>query len=327
MIFKENDQRYVEEIKNGTSQLFPIIPKEIGDVVYCSTDNLSLSKSDKKLKLSKTIKLLVTILIVAAVVGLLSLSGVVFLPIVTGVIGLAVIVYMAVKHAKFNGCNEILGADGFVLQWFENSRDNITNSKLFTFSDMYDIVVKSSYTLLNGVFYEGSKRNYHYWKSSDRNSKMPSFDSYVFYDKDGDNKDINAMPINCEELWTNYRLNLVRPAFDNNEIVYFNYFKGDITYDIFDKYIGVSKNALFIDGKECKKDNIKAIQYENGKLIIKTDQDYITLLVGGIGSFMVFQELLLEFAKNNLPIGVFASLGGDAGSALKDALREKGMSI
>ena len=39
------------------------------------------------------------------------------------------------------------------IEFSENSRDNITNSKLFTFSDMYDIVVKSSYTLLNGVFF------------------------------------------------------------------------------------------------------------------------------------------------------------------------------
>ena len=327
MIYKENDQQYLEEIKNGNSKLFPVIPNEIGNVVYCSTDNLELSKTVKQLKLSKAIKLAVTILIVAGVVGFVSLSGTMVLPIAAGVIGLAVIVYMALKKAKFEGCNEIIGTEGFVMQWFENSRDNIVVSKVYKFSDMYDIIVASSYKMVNGLFYAGSERHYRFWKLADRKSKWPSYDRKVYYDKNSTNRDIDATPINIEELWTNYRLNLIRPAFDNNEVVYFNYFNGYITYDILDKYIGISKDTLIIDGKECNKENIKAIRFDNGKLIIRTNQDFFSLEVGCIGSFMVFQKLFLEFAKNSLPIGVYAALGGDAGAALKEALREQGLNI
>lgn len=327
MIYKKNDQQHLEEIKNGTSKLFPVIPSEIGNVVYCTTDNLDLSKSEKELKRSKTIKLIVTVLIAAAAVGFLSLSGVVFLPIVAGVIGIAIIVYMAMKKSKFEGYNEILGTDGFVMQWFENSRDNIRTSKIYKFSDMYDIIVESTYKLINGVFYAGSERNYRFWRLEDRKSKWPTFDRKVYYDKNSTNEDIDATPINIEELWTNYRLNEIKPAFDNSEVVYFNYFKGYLTYEIFDKYIGINKDSLIIDGKECNKENIKDIRFDNGKLIIKTNQEYFSLEVGGIGSFMVFQKFLLEFVKNNLPIRFYAALGGDAGAALKEALKEKGFNI
>ena len=157
MIYNENGQKHLEEIKNGTSKLFPVIPNEIGNVVYCTTDNLDFSKSEKELKKSKTIRLIVTILIVAAVVGFVSLSGVLILPIIAGVIGLAIIIYMALKKTKFEGLNEILGTDGFVMQWFENSRDNIRTSKIFKFSDIYDIIVESSYKMINGVFMQGRK--------------------------------------------------------------------------------------------------------------------------------------------------------------------------
>ena len=326
MIYNENDQKHLEEIKSGTSKLFPVIPNEIGNVVYCTTDNLELSKSEKELKKSKSIKLIITILIVAAVVGFVSLSGVLVLPIVAGVIGLAIIIYMALKKTKFEGLNEILGTEGFVMQWFENNRDNIRTSRVFKFSDMYDIIVESSYKMMNGVFYAGSERNYHFWTITDRKSKLPTLDRKVYYDKNSNNNDINAMPINIEELWTNYRLNKIKQAFDNNEIVYFNYFKGYMTYEIFDKYIGISKSSLIVNGKECNKGNIKDIRLDNGKFTIKTDQDYIVLEVGGIGSFRVFHSLLLKFAKNNLPIKFYAALGGNAGAAMKEALREQGLS-
>lgn len=326
MIYNENDQKHLDEIKSGTSKLFPVIPNEIGNVVYCTTDNLELSKSEKELKKSKSIKLIITILIVAAVVGFVSLSGVLVLPIVAGVIGLAIIIYMALKKTKFEGLNEILGTEGFVMQWFENNRDNIRTSRVFKFSDMYDIIVESSYKMMNGVFYAGSERNYHFWTITDRKSKLPTLDRKVYYDKNSNNNDINAMPINIEELWTNYRLNKIKQAFDNNEIVYFNYFKGYMTYEIFDKYIGISKSSLIVNGKECNKGNIKDIRLDNGKFTIKTDQDYIVLEVGGIGSFRVFHSLLLEFAKNNLPIKFYAALGGNAGAAMKEALREQGLS-
>ena len=327
MIYNETNQQHLEEIKNGTLKLFPVIPNEIGNVVYCTTDNLALSKTEKELKKSKAKKLIVTILIVAIVVGFVSLSGVLILPIIAGVIGLAVIVYMALKKAKFEGLNEILGTEGFVMQWFENNRDNIRTTKIFKFSDMYDITVESSYKMINGVFYAGSERNYHLWKMSDRKSKWPTLDRKVYYDKNSNNNDIEAMPINIEELWTKYRLNELKPDFDNDKVVYFNYFKGYMTYEIFDKYIGISKSSLIVDGKECNKGNIKDIRLDNGKITIKTNQDYIVLEVGGIGSFRVFHVLLLEFVKNNLPMRFYAALGGDAGAALKEALREQGMNF
>lgn len=327
MIYKENDQQYLEEIKNGTSKLFPVIPEEIGSVVYCTTDNSALGKNEKELKRSKMIKMIVTILIVSAIVGFVSLSGTLILPIVAGVIGLAVIVFMAIKKAKFEGRNEILGTNGFVIQWFENRRDNIAVSQLYKFSDTYDIIVESSYRLINGIFYDGSERNYHLWKLADRKSKWPSFDRKVFYDKNSTNVDIDALPINVEELWANYRFQEMKPTFDNNEVVYFNYFKGHVTYEIYDKYIGISKDSIIIDGKKCDEGNIKDIRFDNGKLTIKTNQDYFSLEVGGIGTFKVFQKFLLEFVKNNLPIGVYAALGGDSSAALKEALREQGLNI
>lgn len=36
VIYKENDQQYLEEIKNGTSKLFPVVPNKIGNVDACS---------------------------------------------------------------------------------------------------------------------------------------------------------------------------------------------------------------------------------------------------------------------------------------------------
>jgi hypothetical protein len=327
MIYKENDQQHLEEIKNGTSKLFPVVPDEIGDVVYCTTDNLELSKTEKEVKKSKTKKLIITILIVAAIVGFVSLSGVLILPIVAGVIGLAIIVYMALKKPKFEGRNEILGTDGFVMQWFENSRDNIRTSKIYKFSEMYDIIVSSTYKLMNGFYYTGSERHYRYWKLADRKSKWPTFDRKIYYNENSNNNDIDASAINIEELWTNYRLNIAMPAFENNEVVYFNYFKGYVTYEVCDKYIGISKDYIIIDGKEYNKGNIKDVRINNGKITIKTDQDFITLEVANIGSFRVFYTLLLEFAKNNLPMKLYASLGGDAAKAMKDALREQGINV
>ena len=136
--------------------------------------------------------------------------------------------------------------------------------------------------------------------------------------------DFEAATINIEELWTAYRLRMIRPAFDNNELVYFNYFYGQVTYEIFDKYIGISKSLLIIDGKQCNKENIKDVKMHNGDITIKTDQDNIHIEVRAIGSFRVFHTLLLEFVKNNLPIRFYAAIGGDAGAAMKDALQEKG---
>lgn len=327
MIYNKNDQERLEEIKNGTSKLFPVIPDEIGNVVYCATDKEELSKSVKELRLSKAIRLVVAILIVAVIVGFVSLSGTLILPIVAGVIGLAIIVYMALQKAKFKGYNEILGTEGFVMQWFENSRDNITTSRIYKFSEMYDIIVESSYKLINGIFYAGSERKYHFWKMADRKSKWPTFDRDIYYDKNSTKDDFDVVPINFEEQWTNYRLNILRPAFEKNEVVHFNYFKGPVTYEIFDGYIGVCKDSLIIDGKICNKGNIKDIRLNNGILTIKTNQDIISLEVGGIGSFRAFHVLLLEFVKNNLPIGLYAALGGDAGAALKEALGEQGLKL
>lgn len=324
MIYNKENQQHLQEIKDGTSKLFPVIPNEIGNVVFCATDSLALSKSKKELIFSKIIKLIVTILIVAAVVGFLSLSGTLFLPIAAGVIGVAIIVFMAVRKARFEGSNEILGTEGFVKQWFENSRDNITVSNIYKFSDMYDIIVEAKDTYWNGVFYDKSDRKYHYWNLVDRKSKRPTLDREVTYFKDGALDDFEATTINIEELWTSYRLRMIRPAFDNNEMVYFNYFYGQGTYEIFDKYIGISKSLLIIDGKQCNKENIKDIKIHNGDISIKTDQGNIHIEVRAIGSFRAFYTLLLEFVKNNLPIKFYAAIGGDAGAAMKDALREKG---
>ena len=178
MIYNKENQQHLQEIKNGTSKLFPVIPNEIGDVVFCATDSLALSKSKTELILSKTIKLIVAILIVAAVVGFLSLSGTLFLPIAAGVIGVAIIVLIAIRKAKFEGTNEILGTEGFVKQWFENSRDNITTSNIYQFSEMYDIIVEAKNVYRNG-FYDRSERKYHYWNLADRKSKWPTFDREV----------------------------------------------------------------------------------------------------------------------------------------------------
>lgn len=327
MIYKRHDKEHLEELKNGTSKLFPIVPKEIGEIVYCTTDNLGINKSEKDVKKNKAKELTKTILIVAAIVGFFCLSGVIYLPIAAGVIGLVIIVRKALENAKFQGQNEILGTEGFVIQYFENSRDNIRLSVVYKFSDIFDIIVESTYKLINGFIYSGSEKNYNFWKWADKNSKWPTFNRKVYYDKNDIKEIIDAVPINFEELWTNYRLKKIRPIFDNNEMVYFNYFVGSITYEVHENYIGISKDSLIIDGKVCNKENIKNVRFNNGLITIKTDRDGISLKVSGIGSFMAFQELFFEFVKNNLPIGVYASIGGDAETALKQALKEQGFDI
>ena len=144
----------LEKIAANTS-IFKHIPTEIGNVLYCDTNQPETVKlGDKEAKKTKVIAISICSII------LLLYWSFLYEHYIWGVIitVIALLVTIGVCDTTFSGTDYFVGNKGFATVSFVDSRDNITSSNVYLFKDMEylftgETIVKTNHTYSNTQYY------------------------------------------------------------------------------------------------------------------------------------------------------------------------------
>ena len=147
----------LEKIAANTS-IFKHIPTEIGNVLYCDTNQPETVKlGDKEAKKTKVIAISICSII------LLLYWSFLYEHYIWGVIitVIALLVTIGVCDTTFSGTDYFVGNKGFATVSFVDSRDNITSSNVYLFKDMEylftgETIVKTNYIVILNITFQYS---------------------------------------------------------------------------------------------------------------------------------------------------------------------------
>lgn len=261
----KNEQ--LEKIASHTA-IFKHIPEEIGNVLYCDTNQpnekaLSAKEAKKKKIIAISICSIILLLYWAFLYGHYIWGGIITL--------VAILVTINICDTTFSGTDYFVGDNGFATVSFFNSRNNITSCQVYLFKDFEylftgETIVKTNYTYSNTEYYfsifgkldsETNEYRRLYFAEGTYNDKRPK-DPMI---PEGANEEYCMLKI-VEKMWTSYFV--VNHASDDT-----------VKFGVIDKEklysdaISISTKKIDINGTQYNASNTKNIYTCNGELVVE----------------------------------------------------------
>lgn len=272
----------MEGLKKGDS-IFKFIPDDIGEIAYCDS---TTPKAERDSSIITRIKILFSISIPIAI-SVLCWLFIDHSPIINTIATLAMAFISSFcihESLHFYGQDYFVGTRGYAIIKINQSRDNITESTTFHFQDFDDMVSgekeKWGYS---GGHRQYIKTIYHYtvYGREDYNQRKVQAHIYDTYRQNNIkdyyiNDDIRFFKM-IEEQWTNYKLEMVKEAFNKTASVSFNAYHRD---GYINDYITIKGEELIIDGNVYNKDDFNEIYFEDSNLTMVNKNNKGTAFLG-----------------------------------------------
>ncbi len=259
-----------EQLEKIASQsaLFKHIPEEIGNVLYCDTNQ----PNEKALSAKEAKHKKILAIAICSIILLLYWAFLYDHYIWGGIITLVAIFFtIGICDTTFSGTDYFVGDNGFATVSFFNSRDKITSCKVYLFKDFEylftgETIVKMNYTYSNTKYYfsifgklDSETNEYHrlYFAEGTYNDKRPKDPM----NPDGANEEY-CMLKKVEQVWTSYFVlnhasaDTVKFGIIDNEKLYSD-------------AISISPKEIDVNGTLYNASNTKKIYTSNGELVIE----------------------------------------------------------
>lgn len=248
--------------------IFKHIPKEIGNVLYCDTNQPDIEPlSECEAKRKKIIAIFI-----CAIILILYWTFLYDHYIWGGIITiLAVLITAGISDTTFSGTDYFVGDKGFATVSFFGTRDNITSVNVHLFQDIEylftgECINKMNYTYSNTSYYFSI---YGKFDESTNQYNRIFFSEGSYYDKrpndtfnpNGANEEYCMLKI-VEKVWSSFFV-LSHAA---DEKVNFGLLKDNVLYS---DAITISRNKIDVYGTLYDSTNTKSIYTSNGNLIIE----------------------------------------------------------
>ena len=254
------------------------VPNEIGEIVYCDSDN---PKAEPDSKEQTRIKMTFSIVIPLAIIAF---CWIVFneSPIFDSIATVVMVFcgWVAFRMCKsFTGTDFFVGTDGAAIVTFDKTRDNIIEKIFYYFRDFEDLLLAEVKQYQNGM-YQRTDYQFIVYGHEQNNVKKIIVNKSGSYDQkkpDGYYKDQTfRFWKKIEHSWSNYKLAQLKDALNRGESIGFNLYIDD---NFCDNYIVFKGKEITIGNKIYNKSNIKNILFEKGNLIIE-DVNHSSKLFG-----------------------------------------------
>ena len=256
----------LNQISDHTS-IFKYIPAEIGELLYCDTDQpnsmpLSATAAKRKRVIAISICILVLVLFWSFLYSHYIWGGIITL--------FMVLMTIVVSDTTFSGIDYFVGRRGFATVSFSGSRDNITSVEIYLFKDMAyfftgECVNQINYTYSNTAYYfsifgklEESTNQYHriFFYEGSYNDKHPN----DIMNPDGADE-LYCMLKMVEKVWTS---NFVLSHVNDKKILF-----GILTDEtLVSDAISISADEIVVYDTVYNVSNIKNIYTSDGNLVI-----------------------------------------------------------
>lgn len=248
--------------------VFRHIPEEIGNVLYCDTNQpnsepLNPVAAKRKKILAISVCALVLILYWAFLYNHYIWGSIITI--------VAIIITGTVSDSTFSGTDYFVGDKGFATVSFWGTRDNITSVNIHLYKDIEyfftgECINKMNYTYSNTSYYfsiygkldeSTNKYNRNFFSEGTYNDKRPA----DTFNPNGANEEYCMLKI-VEKIWTSFFV--LSHASDNK--INFGLLKDDVLYS---DAITISRNEIDVYGTFYNSSNTKRIYTSNGNLVIE----------------------------------------------------------
>lgn len=248
--------------------IFRHIPEEIGNVLYCDTnqpnsDPLSPVAAKRKKIIAISVCALVLILYWTFLYNHYIWGGIITV--------FAVLITAGISDSTFSGTDYFVGDKGFATVSFFGTRDNITSVNIHLFKDIEyfftgECINKMNYTYSNTSYYfsiygklDESTNQYNriFFSEGTYDDKRPN----DVLNPNGANEEYCMLKM-VEKVWTSFFV-LSHAADDK---VNFGLLKDD---DLYSAAITISRNEIDVYGTLYNSSNTKSIYTSNGNLVIE----------------------------------------------------------
>lgn len=260
------------------NSIIKYVPEEIGEIVYCDSDN---PKAEPDSKEQTRIKMALSIVIPAAIIAF---CWIVFdeSPIFDSIATVVMLFcgWVALRMCKsFTGNDFFVGTDGAAIVTFDKTRDNIIEKVFYFFRDFEDFLLAEVKQYQNGM-YQRTEYQFVIYGHEQNNVRKIIIDKKGSYDQkkpDGYYKDQTfRFWKKIEHSWSNYKLAQLKDALNKGESIGFSLYIEDKYYADYIKFKG---KEITIGDKIYNKSNVKNILFEKGNLIIE-DVNHSSKLFG-----------------------------------------------
>lgn len=253
---------------SAQTSIFKHIPEEIGNVLYCDTNQpgeVALGEKEAKRKKITSIAICAVILLLYWVF----LYDHYIWGAIISIIG--ILVTIVASDTTFSGTDYFVGDKGFATVSFYNSRDNITSTKVIPFKEIeyfftQETIVKTNY------IYSNTQYSFSIFGKEDLNthrydSIFSTIGSYEYkktkdpMNPNGANEEYCMMRM-VEKAWTSYFV----LSHANDAKINFGVLDKESMYS---DAIAISRDELDVYGTIYNPNNTKKIYVSNGELVIE----------------------------------------------------------
>lgn len=274
----QKSERLLMAIQNGVAS-FKYIPTEIGNIMFCYTNNENAEQYNKNQKIRKLIcEVLFPLVAIAACWLIIKPSDslnefrCIAINIFISLVCTGFIIGAISAIVKFKGTDYFIGDKGFAVLKFENSRSNIVSESIHLYSDIYDIYTKESRVFQKGVY----KKNWvfrFFYKPDANNCVTPILEmDGIHYQRNPEDDPRSPEYSFCkkiEALWTEQKLRQLLSQRTNT--VSFSSLKPVRKDNLWkaNPYLTITPTTIFINNRQFYRTHIKNINVHKDKLIIE----------------------------------------------------------
>lgn len=302
--------------KNGAP--FRYIPKEVGELKFCYTNNIKSEPYSKQERNKKLFRWIGACIAISLACWFLFNNSPVFDAIVS-IIAFVVILKTINNLTSFKGKDYFVGDDGFAILEFGNSRDNIVSKAIHKYDEFSELITEETIKKQNGA-YVGTDYFFGLFSKPISTEIRSSIVKLILYEEGTHNQQkpkedqVNEHYVfwkHIEDIWTKRKL---------SELVAENSLS-EVTFSILHSpknenkwyatpYVTISNEAITVSGREYNRETLKNIWFENGNLVIehvnhskkffglveKGDIERIPLTnIGNKKLFMLFLQTVIKF--------------------------------
>lgn len=319
-LVEKESKRFLDAVAKGEAP-FASIPKEIGDLKFCYTDNAKKEPYTKEEKQKKLLYWIGSSLLIVAIFWIV-FNKYPILNSIVSVIAIIVIIKTIVNIKKFKGTDYFVGNNGFAVISFNGKRDNIVSKSIHLFDEFSELITGETINKRNGAYMDTSyffgffskpinKENY-----SSRVNLIVSEEGTHMQQKAKDDPLDEKYTFwkNIEDVWTSIKLAELLET-PNLQSVTFSILHSSNDSDAWNAtpYVTISPNAIIVggeNGRKYDKETLKKIWFENGNLVIehinhskkmfglieKGDIEHIPLTnIGNQKLFMLYLQSIIKF--------------------------------
>lgn len=318
---KKQEEMLLESLKEGNS-IFKYIPQDIGEIVYCDTNNTEKERDPFMLSVMKVIFYIVAPLVVVALSGFL-LRGTILIIIV---IFAFIYMYMGIrKSVSFKGEDLFVGTEGAAVVSFKRSRNNTKVETFMLFREIEEVVsiIDKQYNVYNKkdinknkVYqheYQRTEYLYGFLGGENEDRKKTEIcviaSSFKQEHSDGYYEDRHFRFLNkVDYYWSKYKFPQMKNAMMNGESIRFNYYrKGE---DVINDYIVLRDNSIIYKGWAYEKSYIEEYSIRSGYLIFKYKEkstlpfeltgeaEEVSIPLNGMTNYRLFVDLWTIFISD-----------------------------